>query len=119
VLCVEDNDVNAVLMEAIIGMREAVTLLTVPDGSQALAALARFKPDLLLLDMHLPDTTGTKLLAEIRRQHPECVAPAVMVSAAARAEDIQRALDAGFAGYWTKPLDIDRTLVELDRLLGG
>jgi CheY-like chemotaxis protein len=119
VLCVEDNAVNAVLMEAIIEMRPAITLLMVRDGASALAALASFDPDLLLLDMHLPDTTGTQLLAAMRQQEPGCRAPAVVVSAAARGEDIQRALNAGFAGYWTKPLDIDRTLAELDRLLGG
>jgi CheY-like chemotaxis protein len=41
----------------------------------------------------------------------------VMVSAAARSEDIQRARKRGFAGYWTKPLDIDQTLLDLDKWL--
>ena len=119
VLCVEDNPVNALLLEALIGMRPGVTLRLASDGATAMAALADFEPDLLLLDMHLPDMTGTALLQALRARQPPCQAQAVMVSAAARADDIARALSAGFESYWTKPLDIERVLAELDRLLPG
>jgi CheY-like chemotaxis protein len=43
--------------------------------------------------------------------------PAVVVSASAHAEERQRALAAGFVGYWTKPLDLAQTLADLDRVL--
>jgi CheY-like chemotaxis protein len=117
VLCVEDNPVNAVLMEAIIGLRPGVTLKIVATGAAALHLLNEWEPDLLLLDMHLPDMLGSGLLLEIRRRFPGLRAPAVAVSAAARSDDVARALAGGFAAYWTKPLDIDRTLTELDRWL--
>jgi CheY-like chemotaxis protein len=117
VLCVEDNPVNAVLMEAIIGLRPGVTLMIVPTGAAALQLLDDWEPDLLLLDMHLPDMQGSDLLIEIRRRFPQLSTPAVAVSAAARSDDVARALAGGFAAYWTKPLDIDRTLTELDRWL--
>ena len=117
VLYVEDNPVNAVLMEAIIGLRPGVTLKVAPTGTSALQLLDSWVPDLLLLDMHLPDMLGTALLTEIRRRFPQLGTPAVAVSAAARSDDISQALAGGFAAYWTKPLDIDRTLTELDRWL--
>jgi signal transduction histidine kinase len=117
VLYVEDNPVNAVLMEAIIGMRPGVTLKIASTGTSALQLLDSWVPDLLLLDMHLPDMLGSALLVEIRRRFPERSTPAVAVSAAARSDDVERALAGGFAAYWTKPLDIDRALTELDRWL--
>jgi signal transduction histidine kinase len=117
VLYVEDNPVNAALMEAIIGMSPGVELSIVETGKAALELLDNWKPDLLLLDMHLPDMLGTELLVEIRRRFPQLSTPAVAVSAAARRDDIARALAGGFAAYWTKPLDIDRTLDELGRWL--
>jgi CheY-like chemotaxis protein len=117
VLYVEDNPVNALLMEAIIGLRPGVTLKIESTGTAALQLLETWEPDLLLLDMHLPDMLGSALLAEIRRRFPQRSTPAVVVSAAARSDDVERALAGGFAAYWTKPLDIDRTLTELDRWL--
>lgn len=117
VLYVEDNQVNAVLMDAIIGLRPGVTLKIAPTGMSALQLLDSWVPDLLLLDMHLPDMLGSELLIEIRRRFPQLSAPAVAVSAAARNDDIAQALAGGFAAYWTKPLDIDRALTELDRWL--
>jgi PAS domain S-box-containing protein len=117
ILYVEDNAINAILMEAIIGMRPGLQLSIAEDGAAALAAAQRDKPDLLLIDMHLPDMTGLDLLDALRAVNSLLEVPAVMVSAAARSEDIQRARKRGFAGYWTKPLDIDQTLLDLDKWL--
>ena len=47
-----------------------------------------------------------------------CAAPAIVVSAAAGPDDLRRAREAGFVGYWTKPLEVARILTELDALLG-
>ena len=119
ILYVEDNAVNAILMEAIIGIRPGLQLSIAVDGANALAAAQRDKPDLLLIDMHLPDMTGVDLLDALRKVESLREVPAVMVSAAARSEDIQQARKRGFAGYWTKPLDIDQTLRDLDKWLPG
>ena len=67
--------------------------------------------------MHLPDMLGSALLVETRWRLPERSTPAVAVSAAARSDDVVRALAGAFAAYCTKPLDIDRTLTEPDRWL--
>jgi len=116
-LYVEDNPVNAILMEAIVGMRPGLRLRVAQDGADALREAVAAPPDLLLLDMHLPDTDGIALLHALRERPTLRDIPAVAVSAAARSEDIERARAAGFAAYWTKPLDVDQTLAEIDRLL--
>lgn len=94
-----------------------MTLKIVPTGTAALQLLDSWAPDRLPLDMQLPDMLGTALLVEIRRRFPLRSTPSVAVSAEARIDDVARALASGFAAYWTKPLDIDRTLTELDRWL--
>ena len=118
VLFVEDNTVNVLLMQAIVAMRPGIELRVAGDGASAQQQAQQAPPDLLLLDMHLPDCTGLELLRTLR-QHPLLRAvPAVVVSADALAEDIEAARVAGFDAYWTKPLDVQRTLAELDRWLG-
>ena len=117
VLYVEDNPVNAMLMEAIAGMRPGLRLNMATDGASALAAARADPPALLLLDMHLPDISGMALLPALRRIAALADVPAIMVSAAAADEDVAAARAQGFVGYWTKPLDVDQTLREFDRLL--
>ena len=119
VLYIEDNAINAMVMEAIVGLRPNVKLRISCDGASALRDAARELPDLLLVDMHLPDADGIDLLAVLRAPPLGCAAPAIVVSAAAGPDDLRRAREAGFAGYWSKPLEVARVLTELDALLRG
>ncbi|MES2715320.1 MAG: ATP-binding protein [Pseudomonadota bacterium] len=119
VLYVEDNAVNVLLMEAIVGLRPGVRMQVCTDGAQGLAAALADPPQLLLLDMQLPDGDGAVLLQRMRSHAALAAVPAVAVSAAARSDDLQRAREAGFAAYWTKPLVVDEVLAGLDCLLGA
>jgi CheY-like chemotaxis protein len=116
-LYVEDNEVNALLMQAIVALRPGLQLQVAPDVAGALAAARETPPDLVLLDLHLPDGDGYTLLRALRLLPGMQQVPAVVVSASAHAEERQRALAAGFVGYWTKPLDLAQTLADLDRVL--
>lgn len=118
VLYVEDDEVNAILMTAVLGMRPRIKLQIATTGADALQAAQNHPPDLLLVDMHLPDTNGIDLLAAMRKIDGLEAVPAVMVSAGARQQDIDRARASGFGGYWTKPLNVDKTLAAVDELLG-
>ena len=118
VLYIEDNAINAMLMEAIVGLRPGLKLRISCDGASALRDAVSEPPDLLLVDMHLPDADGIELLAALRAAPIGCAAPAIVVSAAAGPDDLQRAREAGFIGYWTKPLEVVRVLAELDALFG-
>jgi PAS domain S-box-containing protein len=117
VLYVEDNAVNVLLMEAIVGLRPGVHMQVCTDAASGLAAATAQPPDLLLLDMQLPDADGCDLLQRMRASPALASVPAVVVSAAARNDDLARARRAGFIGYWTKPLEVDEVLAGLDRLL--
>ena len=117
VLYVEDNAVNVLLMEAIIGLRPGVRMQVCADAASGLAAAVANPPDLLLLDMQLPDADGCDLLQRMRAHAALAGVPAVVVSAAARNDDLERARRAGFIGYWTKPLVVDDVLAGLDQLL--
>jgi signal transduction histidine kinase/CheY-like chemotaxis protein len=119
---VEDNEVNALLMRAIATRRPGLELEVATHGAEAQALADRptlRPPDLLLLDMHLPDTDGRELLAQLRRRPALVQVPAVLVTAAA--EEARHTSDAtdtqDFAECWIKPLDVDATLAAFDRLL--
>jgi signal transduction histidine kinase/CheY-like chemotaxis protein len=118
VLHVEDNEVNRRLMEAIFAQRPSWRLDTVTDGQQAIAYAVRHgPPDLLMLDIHLPDTSGVTLLGRLRAIPGWAEVRAVAVSADAMREGMALALGAGFEAYWTKPLDVAALCGSLDALL--
>lgn len=115
-LYVEDNRINAILFEEAVRMRGGIELQVAEDGAEALALAAQWRPEVLVLDAHLPDMSGFDVLARLREVPALAGVPAFMCSADAMAEDMQRAAEAGFVGYWTKPIDIGRVMGDLDRL---
>ncbi|MDE2566176.1 MAG: response regulator, partial [Burkholderiales bacterium] len=90
----------------------------VRNGMELVEAAIRLRPDLILLDMQLPDFDGFEVLRRLRAQPATAQVPCVALSANAMPEDIQRALQAGVADYWTKPLDFKAFVQALDQRLG-
>jgi signal transduction histidine kinase/CheY-like chemotaxis protein len=122
VLYVEDNEVNVLLMRALMALRPGVRLITATSGAEAEALLdapGAAQPALLLLDLNLPDTHGHELLQRLRRRPALARVPAVLVTAAVEeAIDEPAATEAlGFAERWIKPLEVEASLAALDRLL--
>lgn len=74
------------------------------SGREALAAASRALPDLVLLDLHMPELDGFSTLAEFRSDSRMTVIPIVALTASAMKGDHMRALQAGFSGYITKPV---------------
>ena len=104
-LYAEDDRVCALLMAQAMSAEPGIDLVIAEDGAEALAAVAGgWAPDLLVLDAHLPDTSGHALLARLRALPGLLQVAACMCSAADLAEDHQRVTDAGFDHYWTKPI---------------
>ncbi len=116
-LYVEDDRLNAILFEETVRMRGGIELQVAEDGAEALALARQCPPEVLVLDAHLPDMSGYELLLRLRELPTLAGVPAFMCSADAMDEDIRRARDAGFIGYWTKPVDLTRVMSDLDRLL--
>jgi CheY-like chemotaxis protein len=113
VLYVEDQEINVLVMQALVAMRPQVRLLVATTGEEALRLAAGERPDLLLLDLRLPDCHGTQLLEQLRDIETLVHVPAVAVTA-----DVSTDI-AGttFAELWPKPLHVPDTLAALDRLL--
>ena len=114
VLYVEDDRVNAIVFLESVRNDARLECQVAEDGTRALELARAWHPQLLVLDAHLGDTDGFKLLEKIRCEVPALAnTPAVMCSADTWPEDRQRARDAGFVDYWAKPLEIDETLRKL------
>ncbi|EHR72639.1 PAS domain S-box [Burkholderiales bacterium JOSHI_001] len=118
VLYIEDNPVNALIVKELVDRRGGLVLHVATDGATGLAAAREHAPALVLLDMHLPDMDGLSVLQALRADPRTAQTPCVAVSANAVPEDIRHALEAGFADYWTKPLDFRGFLASLDRWFG-
>jgi PAS domain S-box-containing protein len=117
VLYIEDNPINAMIIRELFGLRDDLELCVATDGASGVARAAALQPDLILLDMQLPDIDGFEVLRRLRAQPATACIPCVAVSANAMPGDIQRALRAGLAAYWTKPLDFNLFLSSLDQVL--
>ncbi|MCK6374388.1 MAG: response regulator [Zoogloea sp.] len=119
VLYAEDNQVNVEIVRGALQARPACALRVASSGSQALALARADVPDLMLVDMHLGDTTGlelaTALLADPRTRGIRLVA----LSADALPAQIDAALRLGFEAYLTKPVDVAQLLRVLDGAAGG
>lgn len=118
-LYLEDNRVNALLFTEALRQHTDIELQVAETGAELFELLEQQVPDVFVLDAHLPDCNGYDVLARLRATPATADKPAYMCSADASPDDIARALGAGFAGYWTKPLDLSLILADLRRLGAG
>ena len=105
---VEDNPDNRMLVEAILD--ELYDIVEFETGRQAVAELVEAKPDLVLLDISLPEMDGTEVLEWIRGQESLAGLPVIALTAHAMAGDREKYLNLGFDDYLTKPI-IDETVL--------
>lgn len=119
VLCVEDNPVNLLLVRELMSMRPQVRLHEAVDGASGIAAALAHRPDLLLLDLQLPDINGVEVLGRLRGEPALAHSVFIALSANAMPEQIAAARAAGFHEYWTKPIDFSQFLSGFDRLCQG
>lgn len=117
ILCIEDNLSNLNLIERIFAGRPHFRLLSAMQGSLGLELAREHRPDLILLDLHLPDVAGDEALQKLRQDPTTRRIPVVMISADATHGQIKRLLAAGADDYLTKPLDVKRFLETVDTVL--
>jgi CheY-like chemotaxis protein len=118
VLYIEDNEVNLLIVRELVAKRRDLEFVGAVDGTSGLAAAQAQRPALILLDMQLPDMDGHAVLQRLRADPATAGIRVIALSANAMPEDIRRALDNGFDGYWTKPLDLKAFLRAMDELFG-
>ncbi|HEY6133905.1 MAG TPA: response regulator [Rubrivivax sp.] len=113
VLYVEDQPVNVMLMQAAFGRRPDYRLVVATDGASGLRAAAQFKPELLMLDIGLPDCDGGDLLRQLRQIDSCRNVPAVAVTA----DHLYDIAGSSFCERWNKPVPVADMLCKLDRFL--
>jgi signal transduction histidine kinase/CheY-like chemotaxis protein len=117
VLYIEDTAANLRLVEEILGSRPSVKLLPAGMGRLGLELAAEHQPDLILLDLHLPDIDGEEVLAALRADERTRDIPVVVLSADATEASRGPLLENGAHGYLTKPLGVRELLGVVDEYL--
>ncbi len=117
VLYIEDNVSNVRLIQRILGDHEGLEVQSAMLGRLGLDLARQHHPDLVLLDLHLPDCSGEEVLAELQADPSTASIPVVVMSADATGGRIERLLASGASQYITKPFDIDEFLDIVDDLL--
>ena len=117
ILVVEDSPDNMKLVRTLLGLN-GHEVTGVPGGELLLATIDRTDPDLVLMDIQLPGKDGFTLLDEIRTS-PHAALRVLALTAHAMSGDRERAIEAGFDGYITKPIDIRAVPELVKRALAG
>jgi PAS domain S-box-containing protein len=118
VLYVEDNLATIALVESIFALRPNVRLLTAMQGGIALDLAREHRPDLVILDLHLPDLNGDEVLRRLQDDPRTAPIPVVVYSADATERQVRRLLEAGAIDFLTKPARVTEFLEMLDGVLG-
>ncbi|HEY7269409.1 MAG TPA: response regulator [Dehalococcoidia bacterium] len=105
ILIVDDNDKNLKLVRDILQYHGFRTL-EATTGRQGIDLARETDPDVVLLDIQLPDIDGVRALQELRASAMAAATPVVALTAFAMKSDRQRFLDEGFSGYIAKPIDV-------------
>jgi CheY-like chemotaxis protein len=119
VLYVDDDRVNTLLFVETCRFAPGVEVETALTGAEALEVVQTWTPELLVIDLHLPDTTGYALLPALRASLSAPALPAFLCTADEAQSVAGPARDAGFNGSWTKPVDLELVLKELARRSAG
>jgi signal transduction histidine kinase/ActR/RegA family two-component response regulator len=114
VLYVDDNPANLRLVKRVLARRGGVRLVAAPHGGIVQRLVRERRPDLVLLDLHLPDMPGQEVLRRLRSNPKLAEIPVVVLSADARPSLIEQLLQQGARSFLTKPLDVKQLLGLLD-----
>jgi two-component system phosphate regulon response regulator PhoB len=114
---IADDEAHVVELVRVTLEDERVRVLDAPDGTTALALAAELEPELIFLDVNLPDLSGLEVCRRLRRELSLAGVCIVMLTAAAQQDDIARGLAAGATHYLTKPFSPVRLLSLVEGLL--
>jgi len=114
ILLVEDNQVFREALELLLGMRADLDVVaSVGDGGEAVAAVEKHRPEVVLMDYRLPGMDGVQATAAIRKAHPEVAV--VCLTASANEREIEALYEAGAATCLTKDQELDDIVAALTK----
>jgi two-component system cell cycle response regulator DivK len=116
-LIVEDNALNLKLMRDLLEASGIATLQT-KDGMRALEMAREHRPDIILMDIQLPDVSGLDVTRQLKADSDLRHIPIIAVTALALRGDEERVLEAGCDAYITKPISVANFLDEVKKFLG-
>ena len=116
ILYVEDNPDNRMLIRRILGA-EGYTVHEAANAAKAFEVLETLHPDLILMDINMPEMDGYTLTAKIRSLPNMGTVPIVALTANVMKGDRERSLEAGCDGYIQKPIDIDTISSQVERFM--
>jgi CheY-like chemotaxis protein len=115
-LYVDDDRINTFLFEETCRLSPGLEARCAHTGQDGLAQALAFRPDVLVIDLHLPDTDGYALLAALRALDGMAECPAYLCTAEMPDVVAEPAATAGFTGIWNKPVSLQDMLADLARL---
>lgn len=117
ILLVEDNDMLQEILSARLEIK-GFDVTIASDGNEAVDCALNLKPDIILMDMSLPYLNGWEATKIIRANEETHHIPIIALTAHALMTDKQRGLDAGCNDYLTKPVDFDKLVSKIHKLIG-
>lgn len=118
ILLIEDNDVNRMLLSDYLSYC-GFNVQSLSVGSALFSTVEKFQPDLILLDLKLPDIDGYSLLEKIQHNQILSKIPIIVVSAFAFRDDQERAMSLGACRYFVKPVNLKELIMTIEEKLAS
>ena len=118
ILHVEDNEDNVYVLKMRLELIEGFEIAVAIDGAEAISSVTADSPDIILMDLNVPVINGWEATRRLKADPKTSRIPVIPLSAHAMAGDRERALAAGCDDFDTKPIDFDRLLSKMKRLVG-
>jgi len=119
VLYIEDDPFNRELVGYIYKRRPEILLIEAENGATGIESAQNNSPDIILLDLNLPDQDGYAVLKHLLGNQITCSIPVIALTGNSSLEEEKKSLDAGFFGYLTKPIDIEKLYSMTDAALAA
>jgi len=118
ILYVEDNEDNVYMLKMRLELIEGFEIAVAKDGAEAISSVAAYSPDIILMDLNVPVINGWEATRRLKANAKTAQIPIIALTAHAMAGDRERAMAAGCDDFDTKPIDFDRLLNKMKRLVG-
>ena len=119
ILCIEDHPVSMELVEALLSHFPGVTLIKADTGREGVRLALESPPDLILLDMNLPDISGLEVVRALNEPIAQRRFRVILLTADTFSIEVVTAMSLGAHAYWHKPLTSQRVFAELQEALHG